>query len=642
VNLDDAQWTDASSLRTLGFLSALIRDARLVVVAAFAPTNDDGAERRVRGALSEIARQPIARLVELPGLGADAVDVLVTARRGTADAELSKQIFEATDGNAFLVTQLVNGAADGVAVTIPRSVRAVLEARFRTADADTWRAVQVASVIGREFALPMVATAHAQPIDAVEAALRFAMRAGVIEQIGHVHHRFVHSLFRDAVYASLTPNERGELHAVAAELLLASAGDERVRDLARIAGHLTEAAAVNADLVPRAVGAAVAAADDAADQLAWDEAAVLLERAAALADHHDHGATLPIADVLARLGDAQRRAGLPERAMATFVAAGLRCQGHAQLLPRIALGHEDAYLASGIERRTSGDPSVELLERARSAIDGEDPADPVLAAALARAHWFSGAHGRANELLDDLARAAKGRDDAALLRILDLRRVMAGNPASTSARLDVINDLFAVAERAGRFEVALDALRARILSWVELARLDDADDDIDRFARLVQRWREPHFRPFVPIMRTMRALQDGRFADAATQIARGELDVGAGPAIPRQLILMQRYAVTRWWSRAPDAPIDLVGEFARYTGVEPAAHRRGGTRSPSCTWNAATARWLGICWPSSGARASTGSPTSRSMSSGRSRCRASPTYSPPSARRRNSRTPSSA
>ena len=248
--------------------------------------------------------------------------------------------------------------------------------------------------------------------------------------------------------------------------------------------------------------------------------------------------------------------------MATYAAAGERCRDDPQLLSAIALGHEDAYLASGIERRTSGDPSIELLERARSTLGAQDPASLALTAAVARAYWFSGFADRARELLADIAATELAVDDATAMRVLDLRRLVAGDPASAAARRDVIDEMFAVAERAGRFEVALDALRARILTSVELARLDDADDDIDRFARLVERWREPHFRPFVPILRTMRAMQAGRFADAAKQIARSERDVvAAGPSIPHQLILMQRYSLARWWERAPDAPLDLVDEL---------------------------------------------------------------------------------
>jgi hypothetical protein len=244
-------------------------------------------------------------------------------------------------------------------------------------------------VIGREFSVDLVASTARRPREEVDAALTFATRAGVIEELDRTQHRFVHSLFRDAVYASLAAGQRSHLDAAAAEAMMAGAQHEATRDLARVAGHLAEAAELDGHLVPRAVDAALDAAADAADQFAWDEAAVLLERAAQLA-HHRPGGEVPIAEVLTRLGDARRRAGSMEGAMAAFVAAGMCCHEDAELLSRIALGHEDAYLASGIERRTSGDPSVELLERARAATPVDDPASLAVVAALARAQWFSG------------------------------------------------------------------------------------------------------------------------------------------------------------------------------------------------------------------------------------------------------------
>ena len=62
--------------------------------------------------------------------------------------------------------------------------------------------------------------------------------------------------------------------------------------------------------------------------------------------------------------------------MATYATAGERCPDDPPLLSLIALGHEDAYLASGIERRTSGDPSIELLERAVNVELGARPRSP--------------------------------------------------------------------------------------------------------------------------------------------------------------------------------------------------------------------------------------------------------------------------
>ena len=289
VTVDDAQWTDASSLRTLAFVSALLRDAALVIVAVFAPWTDDVSAKRVGAVLSEVVRQPISRLVEIGGLSAGSVDALVTARRGTPDPALSAKIFEATDGNAFLVTQLLRGAAgdgdDSPGAFVPRSVPAVLEARLHAANAATWRTVQVASVIGREFSIDVVAAVDGRSVADIDAALTFATRAGVIEDVDRSQRRFVHSLFHDATYATLTIQERGELHAVDRRGALGTGRVARAtRSRTRRRATWPKRRRCSRTSCSRAVSAALAAADDAADQLAWDEAAVLLEGAADLID----------------------------------------------------------------------------------------------------------------------------------------------------------------------------------------------------------------------------------------------------------------------------------------------------------------------------------------------------------------------
>jgi len=279
-----------------------------VIVVVFAPWTDDVSAKRIGAVLSEIVRQPIARVVEIGGLSAGSVDALVAARRGSANPTLSARILEATDGNAFLVTQLLNGAAgdgdESPEAFVPRSVLAVLEARLQAANTATWRTVQVASVIGREFSIDVVAAVEGCSVAAIDGALTFAAQAGVVEDVDRSWRRFVHSLFHDATYATLTVQERADLHASIAAVLAARAQTNETRELARIASHLAAAAKVQPDLVPRAVSAALAAADDAADQLAWDEAAVLLDGAADLLDRHPERADRSVADVLARLGDA--------------------------------------------------------------------------------------------------------------------------------------------------------------------------------------------------------------------------------------------------------------------------------------------------------------------------------------------------
>ena len=282
----------------------------------------------------------------------------------------------------------------------------------------TWRTVQVASVIGREFSIDVVAAVSGRSVADTDGALTFASRAGVVEDVDRSRRRFVHSLFHDATYATLD-RSRSAPTCTRRSPTCSQRGPRRTTpdDLARIAGHLAAAATVQPDLVSRAVSAALAAADDAADQLAWDEAAGDARRRGRPAS-----TVIPTCRPRGRrrAGAARRRtaSGRTSRAaMATYASRRRALPRRSALLSVIALGHEDAYLATGIARRTSGDPSIELLERARSTMRAQ-PIRPrsSSAAAVARAYWFSGFADRARELLADIASSNVDADDATAMR----------------------------------------------------------------------------------------------------------------------------------------------------------------------------------------------------------------------------------
>ncbi|MCU1503774.1 MAG: transcriptional activator domain, partial [Ilumatobacteraceae bacterium] len=567
ISVDDLQWCDASSLRTLRFIAGVLRDAPLVVAVAVGPALDAAAVGRVRSAVAELGRQPITRLVGLSGLSSNAVSELIAARPAGADASLTERIYDLTDGNAFLVTLLLRSSATIDDATTTANVSMFLEARLSPGDPRTWRVLQVASVVGREFTAASITAIDGDLADEIASALVTARSASIVEDADVQGLRFVHGLLRDAVHASLPVREAGRLHArAAASLQQADApGDEPA---GRIAFHLAIAARIDDQFMPDAVRFALVAAEQASAKLAWEEAVAVLERAVELVEQRGAPPGCSLGSLLALLGEARHRAGLHDAAIVAFAAAVGQCVDDPALVARAALGHEDAYLLSGRERRTTGDPSVELLEQAISIADARAPWLPALHAGLARACWFSGAAAQARELLEVASASSIAVEDPpTTLRVLDVRRLVASDPHDAALRVRLTSEMIDVAQRTGRFEVALDALRARVLAWVELARFDEADDDVELFARLVARWQEPHFRPFVPILRAMRALQSGRFADAAAQLGRGAQQAAAvGSSLARQLILMQRYALSRWWPEAPDEVVQLADEFASYAG----------------------------------------------------------------------------
>ena len=219
----------------------------------------------------------------------------------------------------------------------------------------------------------------------------------------------------------------------------------------------------------------------------------------------------------------------------------------AHTLVDAALGYEDAYLASATIRLHSNDPSIELLTRA---LNGQAPASTTeasLAAALARAHWYSGDIDAAQRWLRRAEDTLNPDDLPGRTRTAFARRIMAGTPGDADRLADACTVLIDAASASGRHDIACDALRQRVLALVELGDLADADDEIERLDRLIQLKGEVHYLAYAPLLRAMRMLQRGELPTAKRLNQRA---AALGERIDSlhiaQLTLMQQFALNRW------------------------------------------------------------------------------------------------
>jgi hypothetical protein len=216
---------------------------------------------------------------ELASISGHAVPVAVSAR-----------VHALTGGNPLFVSELGRLLADDVAAgkpiddtwpnEVPATVRALIRRRLGRLSPSTQDVLRAAAVVGREFAVAVVAAMVRAPAMACLAALDDADTAGLVEPSGVPgRQRFVHALIRDAVEADLASTEQVRLHRAAADALEAAV-DRDVRPSA-IAWHraAAELAAPTDERDPterlRAVEWARRAADEAMHRLAWEEAARL-------------------------------------------------------------------------------------------------------------------------------------------------------------------------------------------------------------------------------------------------------------------------------------------------------------------------------------------------------------------------------
>ena len=120
-----------------------------------------------------------------------------------------------TGGNPLFVSESIRLLAAGSRPGTPlRSVREVIRERLAPLSDDCREALEVASVLGRDFEYPPLAAALRISQARAVAALDPAVHARLVrpDEARAGAFRFVHALIRDAVEEQLAPSRRAQLH----------------------------------------------------------------------------------------------------------------------------------------------------------------------------------------------------------------------------------------------------------------------------------------------------------------------------------------------------------------------------------------------------------------------------------------------
>lgn len=359
ILLDDLHWADKSSLLLLRHLARGTPSAAMFLIGTY---RGDGVERTPLGALlADLQRdQGAARLV-LHGLTVEAAERLVRAITGRHPARsFMKSLTSETSGNPFFIREVVHhlkdaGELDHVDGTkyasptlktfVPDSVKEVINQRLVRLTEPCNRALSLASVLGREFRLDVLARVGSISEDESLDALEEAHAAGLIVEEHGVEGRFSfsHALIREVLYEKLSETRRIRLHSRIAEAL-ESTSSANALPLADLAYHFAQAAPLNG--YERAIEYATRAAREATESLAHEEAAQFYELALQAVDHSPSARAIDDlrADVHAKRGDALASVGNWPAAKEAFEAAvqfvdPKRVERRAELLLKLAMVH---------------------------------------------------------------------------------------------------------------------------------------------------------------------------------------------------------------------------------------------------------------------------------------------------------------
>ena len=541
--LDDLHWADIPSLALLRFMSREldgVEGSGPLVVGSYRHTEVEQGHPLL-AAVADLTRGQ-HRWLLLGGLGQREVAGFMALVAGTEpSAELATEVYQQTDGNPFFVTEVVRllasqgswdqldpAARDArlLGSRLPEGVRAVVAERLSRLSADCRRVLEIASVVGRDFELRVL-----QPVSGLDAGqlLMLLEEAEAARLVGAVpgelsRWRFAHALVREVLYEGLLAARRVRLHGLVADALEPVHAAEPGPHLAELAHHLVEAAPGSEKTAARAVRMATLAGGRSLQLLAWEDAAVLFERAlAALALAERPGSAQQRCELLLAIGEARMAASDVPAARTAYQQAGelARRIGSPEALAQAGLGL-GLEITSGIV-----DPvQVGLLEEALATLGEDDsPLRARVLAGLARALVSSPQGERRLALSEDAVRMARRLDDPATLAAVLFGRHLAiwGSERAEVAgeRLALATEAVGLAEQIGDRAMVLRGRGLRRIDLLELGDLAGYDADLAAAEQAAEELRQLRYRWQLPFAHATRALLAGRFAQAEELIEQG-------------------------------------------------------------------------------------------------------------------------
>ena len=398
--IEDLHWADRSTLDLVALLVRALHANRVLFVVSFR-SDELHRSHPLRPLVTGWERVRAVQRIELERLGRWEVERLLEAILGAPPtARLVDQVHERSEGNAFLVEEILGAVQSGADPDqLPLSLRDVLLARVERLDQSTQRLLRTAAAGGRTVSDRLLAAVAGLEEAELDTALRDAVEHHVLvvdeTERGYA---FRHALTRDAIYGDTLPRERVRIHT--------AYGNALSEDPALAGGNVAVAAALAlhwtaAHDLPRALVACVEAAQLAAGY-APAEALGHLERALEIWPQVPDAAErsgIDIVEALRRAGQSAYAAGALDRSLAMFDEALAELEPDADPERRALL--MEARAATVLDSGHDDEARLEL-ERA-AALLPDEPSDAralvhtTLASQRAIAGDFPGARSAAEQ-----------------------------------------------------------------------------------------------------------------------------------------------------------------------------------------------------------------------------------------------------
>ncbi|WP_203781629.1 tetratricopeptide repeat protein [Paractinoplanes rishiriensis] len=468
--LEDCQWIDPASVALLEMIAGQIADLPVLLLAT--------SREPVPAKLAELANLAGLTLTHMPRADTDRLAALRLRERygpaATVAAQLVHQIAEQAGGNAFYIEELVSylhghgiDPADPRAMTavhVPDSLQRLVMARIDQLTDDEKATVKVASVIGRRFQPPWIASVYpaAGATEQVEEHLHHLHERDLTQPVPdqiEPEHEFKHPITQETAYQSITHETRAALHEKVGRFVEETFADRLSQYVDVLAYHYGRTERTGEQLVW------FRAAGDRAKAMYANETAT-----------HYYGRLLPLlprderAELHVEIGTVHYHTGQwadaeehYRKGMDLAEEAGrddILAAGQRQLGDLLMYTHSDAEAVTWLTRALDG------FERIGDIV-GQSRTMNRMTFALYR----QGAYAEALDLgLRHLAMAAAAGDLSAMSTALNHIGLVHLNSGRLDAALDHLRRSLATAERAGDRHSTLNA--ACNLGWGYVRRAD--------------------------------------------------------------------------------------------------------------------------------------------------------------------------
>lgn len=357
VLLEDCQWADELTVRALESFQQARRNSRghgmIVVSFRSEEVGPQHMLRRLNPTLS----------IKLSPFGAAEVASLMESMAGALPHEATELVARLSEGNPFMASAVLHGLVeDGALVPGPlgwevqpeamahvrssRQAAAFLVRRVKLLPPEALRLLSVGAVLGKSFDLMRVAALSGVPRERVVAELEEPRRRHML-WVDQGRYTFVHDKLREVLLGLLFPEERKELHRLAAKTAAAHVPS----DPFELAYHF-DAAGEYAQALPYAL----VSAERARQQFALETAELnyrIAERGAAGADAGTrHRIAAGLGDVLMLRGRYDEAQQQLERALALARGRVERARTYGKLgelaFKRGDVGQANASLEKGL------------------------------------------------------------------------------------------------------------------------------------------------------------------------------------------------------------------------------------------------------------------------------------------------------